>query len=97
MRGVVEVDVWCKKGKKDHKTHTHTHTEESQQQRDRYTVDHCNRQQLQGVRMSKGGKGGSNNEVPALIEAVKEHQKFRQLACYSIECLSKVNDCIFAV
>jgi hypothetical protein len=32
----------------------------------------------------------SKNEVPALIGAVKEHQKFRQLACYSIECLSKV-------
>jgi len=27
-----------------------------------------------------------------LIAAVKEHQKFRQLACYSIECLSKVID-----
>ena len=31
-------------------------------------------------------------EVPALISAVTEHQRFRQLACYSIECLSKVID-----
>jgi hypothetical protein len=31
-------------------------------------------------------------EVPALIAAVTEHQRFRQLACYSIECLSKVID-----
>lgn len=32
----------------------------------------------------------SNTEVATLIAAVKEHQKFRQLACYSIECVTKV-------
>ncbi len=40
--------------------------------------------------MSKGSKVAQ--EVPALIAAVQEHQRFRQLACYSIECLSKVID-----
>ncbi len=33
----------------------------------------------------------SSNEVPALIAAVVEHKAFRQLACYSIECLNKVS------
>ena len=32
----------------------------------------------------------ANKEVSTLIAAVKEHQKFRQLACYSIECVTKV-------
>ena len=28
--------------------------------------------------------------VPSLVQAVKEHRKFKQLACYSIECVAKV-------
>ena len=31
----------------------------------------------------------SEVEVVALVEAVREHQNFRQLACYSIDALSK--------
>lgn len=31
-----------------------------------------------------------DSEVPALISAVLEYKKFRQLACYSIECVTKV-------
>ena len=27
--------------------------------------------------------------VESLVKAVKDHQQFRQLACYSIECISK--------
>lgn len=30
------------------------------------------------------------SEVPALLSAVLEYKKFRQLACYSIECVTKV-------
>jgi hypothetical protein len=28
--------------------------------------------------------------VPSLVDAVREHRKFKQLACYSIECVAKV-------
>jgi hypothetical protein len=31
-----------------------------------------------------------DSEVPALISAVLEYKKFKQLACYSIECVTKV-------
>ena len=34
-------------------------------------------------------KNRSEEEVQALVGAVKEHKKFKQLACYSIEALSK--------
>ena len=34
-------------------------------------------------------KNRSEEEVHALVGAVKEHKKFKQLACYSIEALSK--------
>jgi len=35
--------------------------------------------------------GFKDDGVPSLVQAVKEHRKFRQLACYSIECVAKVS------
>ena len=34
--------------------------------------------------------GFSDDGVSSLVQAVKEHRKFKQLACYSIECVAKV-------
>lgn len=36
--------------------------------------------------------GFKDDGVPSLVQAVKEHRKFRQLACYSIECVAKVRE-----
>ena len=36
--------------------------------------------------------GFKDDGVPSLVQAVREHRKFKQLACYSIECVAKVNN-----